>query len=97
MSSAKCCSFRLGLNVLSGELGDEQWTSDFLNQFHDTDSSMCLTTSMYQIYIDADEKWYFDGSVQDCSISSALAMEILQSCTEPSTWNQSITEQDKIL
>ena len=27
---------------------------------------------------------YFDGLVQDCSISSALAMEILQSCTKPS-------------
>ena len=28
---------------------------------------------------------YVDGLVQDCSISSALAMEILQSCTKPST------------
>ena len=27
---------------------------------------------------------YFDGVVQDCSISSVLAMEILQSCTKPS-------------
>ena len=27
---------------------------------------------------------YFDGSAQDCSNSSALAMELLQSCTEPS-------------
>ena len=27
---------------------------------------------------------YFCGSVQDCSISSALAMEILQFCTKPS-------------
>ena len=27
---------------------------------------------------------HFDGLVQDCSISSALAMEILQSCTKPS-------------
>ena len=26
---------------------------------------------------------YIDGSVQDCSNSSALAMELLQSCTEP--------------
>ena len=25
---------------------------------------------------------YIDGLVQDCSISSALAMEILQSCTK---------------
>ena len=28
-----------------------------------------------------------DDSVQDCSISSALAMEILQSCTEPSIFH----------
>ena len=30
------------------------------------------------------EREYIDGLVQDCSISSALAMEILQSCTKPS-------------
>ena len=28
---------------------------------------------------------YFGGLVQDCSNSSALAMELLQSCTKPST------------
>ena len=28
-------------------------------------------------------KRYVDGLLQDCSISSALAMEILQSCTKP--------------
>ena len=28
----------------------------------------------------------FDGLVQDCSNSSALAMEILQSCTKLSSW-----------
>ena len=27
--------------------------------------------------------WYIDGLLQDCSNSSALAMELLQSCTEP--------------
>ena len=32
-------------------------------------------------------KAYFDGLVQDCSISIALAMEILQSCTKPSIWH----------
>ena len=32
-----------------------------------------------------------DGLVQDCSISSALAMEILQSCTKPSKYAQSCT------
>ena len=29
---------------------------------------------------------YFDGLVQDCSISSALAMGILQSCAKQSIW-----------
>ena len=29
-------------------------------------------------------RYHADGLVQDCSISSALAMEILQSCTKPS-------------
>ena len=28
-------------------------------------------------------KWNVDGSVQDYTYSSALAMELLQSCTEP--------------
>ena len=29
---------------------------------------------------------HIDGSVQDCSNSSALAMELLQSCTKPSMY-----------
>ena len=29
-------------------------------------------------------KYLVDGLVQDCSNSSALAMELLQSCTKPS-------------
>ena len=29
---------------------------------------------------------HIDGLVQDCSISSALAMEIMQSCTKPWLW-----------
>ena len=29
------------------------------------------------------DKGYIDGSVQDCSNSSVLAMELLQSCTKP--------------
>ena len=33
---------------------------------------------------------YIDGSVQDCCISSALALEIQQSCTEPSIYEQEI-------
>ena len=30
---------------------------------------------------------YIEGLVQDCSDSSALAMELLQSCTKPSTYS----------
>ena len=33
---------------------------------------------------------YIDGLVQDCSIFSALAMEILQSCTKPSIYSDYI-------
>ena len=29
---------------------------------------------------------YIDGLVQDCSISIANTLELLQSCTEPSVW-----------
>ena len=32
------------------------------------------------------EKYNISGLVQDCSISIALAMEILQSCTKPLIW-----------
>ena len=32
-----------------------------------------------------------DGLVQDCSNSSALAMELLQSCTKPSTYNSNFS------
>ena len=28
-------------------------------------------------------QWWINGLVQDCSNSSALAMELLQSCTKP--------------
>ena len=30
---------------------------------------------------------HIDGLVEDCSISSALAVEILQSCTKPSIYS----------
>ena len=32
---------------------------------------------------------YIDGLVQDCSISSAYALEILQSCTNPAIYSMS--------
>ena len=39
---------------------------------------------LLDIKIDAEIKYHIDSLVQDCSISSALAMEILQYCTKPS-------------
>ena len=33
---------------------------------------------------------YSDGSVQDCSNSSALAMELLHICTEPCVWQHAV-------
>ena len=55
----------------------------------DIDSPVMLLHALYQ----ATEiiKLDIDGLVQDCSISSALAMEILQSCSKSSisvTWNR---------
>ena len=41
---------------------------------------------------------YIDGLVQDCSISSALAMEIQQCCTKPMTYaytDTNLTKQNK--
>ena len=40
-------------------------------------------------------RWYYiDGLVQDCSISSALAMEILKSCIKPSIYGVNICDSD---
>ena len=33
---------------------------------------------------------FINSLVQDCSNSSALAMELLQSCTKPSTWGMAV-------
>ena len=41
-----------------------------------------MMTAPVPVLMGVEEK-HFDGLVQDCSISSALAMEILQSCTKP--------------
>ena len=34
------------------------------------------------------QAWHMDGLIQDCIISTALAMEILQSCTKPVIYDQ---------
>ena len=47
---------------------------------------------LFRIYVFTFSTWswkiipYFDGLVQDCSNSSELAMELLQSCTKPSKY-----------
>ena len=40
--------------------------------------------SFYPEFISGNVELYFDGLVQDCRISSANALEILQTCTKPS-------------
>ena len=59
-------------------------TIDALKSVHQPFSSTSPT--MHQFLM---QRWCIDGSVQDCStsISFVLAMEILQSCTEPSIPN----------
>ena len=37
-----------------------------------------------------------DGLEQDCSISSALAMDIPQPCTKPAKWLQSISDAPSV-
>ena len=34
---------------------------------------------------------YLDGLAQDCGNSSALALELMQSCTKPATWKSDIS------
>ena len=48
--------------------------------------SMCYVGN----FIAVTEPDHIDGLVQDCSISSVLAMEILQSCTKPSIYFHTI-------
>ena len=44
----------------------------------------------YSRFVQTSPNRHNDGFVQDCSISSALAMEILQSCAKPWIWYQCI-------
>ena len=48
---------------------------------------VCHSDSTYQIC-------HFDGLVQDCSNSSALAMELLQSCAKPSIHGVLVIEKE---
>ena len=50
---------------------------------------ICLDAHTYDVtvimYTDLLQRDHIDGLVQDCTNSSALAMDLLQSCTNPST------------
>ena len=48
-----------------------------LIQAWNMDSAVCFLSN-------SSSQGHFDGLVQDCSISIANALEILQSCTKPS-------------
>ena len=77
--------------------------------------SLHSSTNLTPMYLNIIKTWFtlsqtckamakvehIDGLVQNCSISSVLAMEILQSCTKPSisslTWNLQNTPNDSPL
>ena len=45
-----------------------------------------IRQSVFTLYSDTSTNRHTDGFLQDCSISSALAMEILQPCVKPWIW-----------
>ena len=49
-----------------------------------------IRQSVFTLYSDTSTNRHTDGFLQDCSISSALAMEILLSCVKPWIWYQCI-------
>ena len=49
-----------------------------------------IRQSVFTLYSDTSTNRHTNGFLQDCSISSALAMEILQSCVKPWIWYQCI-------
>ena len=56
---------------------------------HDTTAIMAHCQSAWQAAVNQSMmllSLHVDGLVQDCSNSSALAMELLQSCSKPSMW-----------
>ena len=59
------------------------WTNGWVNN---REAGDLRRYRAHYVVIVMDKLTHIDGSVQDCSNSSALAMELLQSCTEPSVW-----------
>ena len=64
---------------------DDLPSQDKNAQFYDTSQFIqVIPLHSYSTWVSMYLKHkHIDGFVQDCSISSALAMEILQSCTKP--------------
>ena len=86
--SVKLQPFCFGLNLLFnyGQMMQQVICRQLISGIIGSDNSLlskplteCMLT--YQLI-----RPKFDGLVQDCSNSSALAMELLQSCTKPSKW-----------
>ena len=69
--------------ALSGEL----W-SVFYEYFNEIDRVIKGFYCRGKKYVQLHE--YIDGLVQHCSISSVLALEILQSCTKPSIYRYNL-------
>ena len=81
---------RFCFNVSSGHQPAQYWLQ--IQDTNSADHETCRHGSLYQLwwkfgwsdYFMVISNPYFDGLEHDCSISSANALEILQSCTKPS-------------
>ena len=88
MLSGNCRPFCLGLNVLTlrGKVITDQHQSA---SKHNKTGTISIIFGMYCLLIFMSQ----DGLAQDCSNSSALALELLQSCANPSIWSSKLTRE----
>ena len=75
-------------NIEQKQINVKYWTVLFLlakckSSHHVHDTCLCLWSS-------------FNGLAQDCSITIANALEILQSCTKPSIWTKNEKDPSRI-
>ena len=90
IKSATFCSWYLQVYFFG------RWHFHFDSDFVDVPGVWLATSYFLNHWWIMFTKWYIDGLVQDSSISSALAMEILQFSTKPSkyiTWCLSKMEE----
>ena len=85
---------QFNLRTLNRNVDQDDWPNTSLA----TKAAACQATNVWQAchfqWMQYPIVWRFiDGLVQDCSISAANALEILQSCTEPSIWDQTLVIQ----